>query len=305
MKRAILIIACSFLIGGILAAQDWRGRGRVSGLVFDTEGKPIEGVMVKLVWTKDKSGLEVVTNKDGRWAVGGINKGEWDIDFIKMGYTPLQKRMTVSETSRNPEVKVTMEKAKGLVLTNELEEMLGKANASFDQKDYKTALEGYNAMLAKFPDAYILWKNIGNCYFAQEQYDKAEESYKKVLEKDANDADALLAVGNCYFNRNQTDQALEWYGKIQFEKITDAVVLYNIGLNYFKSQKFEDALKYFKRSTEVQKEFEDGYYQLGLAYTSLDRKAEAVATFEEFMKRFPNSGKIAQVQGFLDYLKKK
>ena len=305
MKKAILIVACSFLICGILAAQDWRGRGRVTGLVFDTEGNPIEGVMVKLVWTKDKSGLEVVTNKDGRWAVGGINKGEWDVDFIKMGYTPLQKRMTVSETSRNPEVRVTMEKAKGLVLTSELEEMLGKANASFDQKDYKTALEGYNAMLAKFPDAYILWKNIGNCYFAQEQYDKAEESYKKVLEKDANDADALLSVGNCYFNRNQTDQALEWYGKIQFEKITDAVVLYNIGLNYFKSQKFEDALKYFKRSTEVQKEFEDGYYQMGLAYTSLDRKAEAVATFEEFMKRFPNSGKIAQVQGFLDYLKKK
>jgi len=305
MKKAILIVACSFLICGILAAQDWRGRGRVTGLVFDTEGNPIEGVMVKLVWTKDKSGLEVVTNKDGRWAVGGINKGEWDVDFIKMGYTPLQKRMTVSETSRNPEVRVTMEKAKGLVLTSELEEMLGKANASFDQKDYKTALEGYNAMLAKFPDAYILWKNIGNCYFAQEQYDKAEESYKKVLEKDANDADALLSVGNCYFNRNQTDQALEWYGKIQFEKITDAVVLYNIGLNYFKSQKFEDALKYFKRSTEVQKEFEDGYYQMGLAYTSLDRKAEAVATFEEFMKLFPNSGKIAQVQGFLDYLKKK
>jgi len=305
MRKTFLIIVSILLAGGLLSAQDWRGRGRVSGLVFDTDGKPIEGVTVKLVWTKDKSGLEVVTNKDGRWTVGGINKGEWDVDFIKVGYAPLQKRMTISETSRNPEVKVTMEKAKGLVLTNELEEMLNKANASFDQKDYKTALEGYNAILAKFPDAYILWKNIGNCYFAQEQYDKAEEAYRKVLEKNANDSDALQAVGNCYFNRNQPELALEWYGKIQFEKIADPAVLYNIGLNLFKSSKFEEALKYFKRSTEVQKDFEDGYYHLGLTHTSLGKKEEAVATFELFLKLFPKSDKGAQVQGFLDYLKKK
>jgi outer membrane protein assembly factor BamD (BamD/ComL family) len=44
---------------------------------------------------------------------------------------------------------------------------------------------------------------------------------------------------------------------------------------------------------------------MGLAYTSLDRKAEAVATFESFLKQFPNSDKVGQVQGFLDYLKKK
>jgi len=305
MKKAILIIVCSFLVFGILSAQDWRGRGRVTGLVFDTDGKPIEGVTVKMVWTKDKSEVEAVTNNEGRWAIGGINKGEWDVDFMKVGYTPLQKRMTVSETSRNPEVRVTMEKAKGLVLTNELEEMLNKANKAFEQKDYAAALDGYNAILAKFPDAYILWKNIGNVYFAQEQYDKAEESYKKVLEKKADDPDALLAVGNCYFNRNQPDQALAWYGKIQFDKISDAVVLYNIGLTYFKSQKLEDAVRCFKRSTEVQKDFEDGYYQLGLVYTNLDRKPEAIATFEEFMKLFPGSAKVAQVQGFLDYLKKK
>ena len=76
-------------------------------------------------------------------------------------------------------------------------------------------------------------------------------------------------------------------------------------MSHFKSSKFEEALKYFKRSTEVKKDFEDGYYQLGLAYTSLDKKAEAIATFELFLKLFPNSEKGAQVQGFLDYLKKK
>lgn len=305
MKKATVIIACCVLACAVLSAQDWKGKGRVAGIVLDAEGKPLEGVTVRLAWTKEKAGFDVVTNKEGRWNAGGISKGEWDVDFEKVGYVTLKKRMTVSETTRNPEIKVTMEKAKGLALTSEIEEQLNKANASYDQKDYAAALAGYQAILGKYPEVYLLWKNVGNCYFAQEQYDKAEEAYKKVLEKNAEDPDALMAVGNCYVNRGQGDQALEWYNKIQFEKITDPAVLFNIGLNYFKTSKFEDALKYFKRSTEVHKEFEDGYYQMGLAYVSLDKKAEAVATFEMFLKLFPNSVKVGQVQGFLDYLKKK
>lgn len=305
MKKAILIISCMLLVGGLLSAQDWKGKGRINGYVTDPEGKPIEGVRVKLVWTKSNNGFETMTDKDGKWTGAWLNKGSWNVDFEKMGYVPLKKSVEVSEVNRNPDFKVSMQKAQGLVLTNELEEMLVKANQAFEQKDYAAALDGYNGILGKFPDAYIIWKNIGNCYFAQEQYDKAEEAYKKILEKNVNDVDALLSIGNCYFNRNQTDQALEWYGKIQFEKITDPTVLFNIGLNCFKSSQYEDALRYFKRSTEVQKDFEDGYYQLGLAYTSLDKRAEAIATFEQFMKLFPNSEKGAQVQGFLDYLKKK
>jgi Flp pilus assembly protein TadD len=305
MRKTFLIIVSILLAGGLLSAQDWKGKGRVSGLITDPDGKPLEGVKVKLVWTKSDNGFETVTDKDGKWTAAWINKGTWNVDLDKSGYIPVKKSMEISEVNRNPELKIVMQKAEGPVLRADVEETLGKANQIFDQKDYSGALKAYNEILAKFPDLYVLWKNVGNCYFAQEQYDKAEEAYRKVLEKNANDSDALQAVGNCYFNRNQTEQALEWYGKIQFEKIADPAVLYNIGLNLFKSSKFEEALKYFKRSTEVQKDFEDGYYHLGLANTSLGKKEEAVATFELFLKLFPKSDKGAQVQGFLDYLKKK
>jgi len=305
MKKAILIISCLVLSGGFLSAQDWKGKGRVIGSVYDRDGKPLEGVKVKLVWAKSTSGFEVMTDKDGKWTGAWLHGGTWNVDLEKIGYMPLKKSIEVSEASRNPDLKITMEKVQGLVITDELKQTLEKANQLFEEKDYPAALDAYNAILAKFPDVYILWKNVGNVYFAQDQYDKAEEAYKKVLEKKADDSDALLSVGNCYFNRNETDKALEWYGKIQFEKIPDPAVLYNIGLNYFKTSKYEEALKYFKRSTEVQKDFEDSYYQMGVTQTSLQKNADAIATFEMFLKLFPNSEKAPQVQGFLDYLKKK
>jgi tetratricopeptide (TPR) repeat protein len=305
MKKAILIISCLVLSGGFLSAQDWKGKGRVLGSVYDQDGKPLEGVKVKLVWEKSASGFEVMTDKDGKWSGAWLRSGTWNVDLEKIGYMPLKKSIEVSETNRNPELKITMQKVQGLVLTDELKQTLEKANQLFEQKDYPAALDAYNAILAKFPDIFLLWKNVGNCYFAQDQYDKAEEAYSKILEKDANNVDAMLLIGNCYFNRGLTDNALEWYNKIQFEKILDPAVLYNIGLNYFKTSKYEEALKYFKRSTEVQKDFEDSYYQMGVTQTSLQKNADAIATFEMFLKLFPNSEKAPQVQGFLDYLKKK
>ena len=305
MKKAILIISCLVLSGGFLSAQDWKGKGRVIGSVYDQDGKPLEGVKVKLVWAKSTSGFEVMTDKDGKWTGAWLHSGTWNVDLEKIGYIPLKKSIEVSEASRNPELKITMQKAQGFVITDELKQTLEKANQLFERKDYPAALDAYNAILAEFPDIYLLWKNVGNCYFAQDQYDKAEEAYSKILEKDANNVDAMLLIGNCYFNRNETDKALEWYGKIQFEKILDPAVLYNIGLNFFKTSKYEEALKYFKRSTEVQKDFEDSYYQMGVTQTSLQKNADAIATFEMFLKLFPNSEKAPQVQGFLDYLKKK
>lgn len=92
-----------------LAAQDYKGKARLLGVVLDQDGKPLEGV------------------------------------------------------------KVTV--------------FLPEANELFDKNDYQGALAAFQAMVQKYPEAYILWKNVGNCYFVLEQYDKAEEAYHKIVEK--------------------------------------------------------------------------------------------------------------------------
>lgn len=306
MKQTAVIFMSIALLASVLSAQVYLGgRGRLTGIVLDQTGKPIEGVTVKLFAVKHQAGFSIQTGKEGKWSATMLSGGEWNLDFEKMGYAPFKTAMTVKELERLPEIKVVLQKVQGLVLTDELKKLLGDANQLFEQKNYPAALEAYNAIMAKYPDAYIIWQNVGNAHFSQEQYDKAEEAYRKVLAKAPADPHAIIAVGNCYFNRNQTEQALEWYGKVDFTKIDDPTVLYNIGLNFFNLAKYEDALKYFQRSVEVQKTFEDGYYQMGLTYVSMQKKGEAIAVYEQFMKDFPDSAKADQVKGFLEYLKKK
>jgi len=305
MKKVLVITAGVALICGVLASQDYKGRARILGYVYDQQGIPLEGVRVKLFCVKTQSGFEIATDKEGKWVALGVRGGTWHVDFEKTGFGPVKKSFEVSETTRNPEIRITLQKVEGIIITDELKEALAKANGLFGEKNYQGALEAYSGLLAKYPEAYVLWKNAGNCYFAMEQYDKAEESYMKVLEKEADNSDAMLLIGNCYINRNQTDKALEWYNKIEFEKIKDPTVLYNIGTNYYNISKFDEALKYFLKAVELQKDFLDGLYQLGLTYTTLQKTAEAITAFEQYMKLDPDSERAAQVKGFLDYLKKK
>ncbi len=298
----VLIVMLSALT---LLAQEHKGQGRLTGYVFDEQGNPLEGVRVKLFSLKTQSGFEVVTDKAGKWVAAWIRGGGWNLDFEKFGYLPRKISVEVQEFGRNPEIKINLKKAEGLVITDELKDLLLKGNELFDQKKYEEAIVIYQQILEKYPDAYIIYKNIGNCYFQQEKYEEAEKEYQKILEKDPQNIDAMILIGNTYANRGLTDKAMEWYGKIAFEKIEDPVVLYNLGTNYYNSSRFEEALKYYQRAVELQKDFLDGIYQLGLTYLTLGKTTEAIQTFENYLKVDVDSERASQVKGFLEYLKKK
>jgi tetratricopeptide (TPR) repeat protein len=63
------------------------------------------------------------------------------------------------------------------------------------------------------------------------------------------------------------------------------------------------ALKYYERAVELQEDFLDALYQLGLTYLSLTRNEEAIKTFEDYLNQDQDSQRASQVKGFLDYLK--
>jgi len=305
MKKAGLFLAFTILLVGLAFSQSYRGQGRLTGFVTDEEGKPIEGVRVKLYSVKAAQGFEVVTDAKGEWKAMYIRGGAWNIDFDKAGYAPKKISTSIQESFQNPPVQTKLQKIEGLIITEDLKAALNEGNKLSEEKKYEEAIAVYEKLLSQNPDAYIINKNIGNCYFELQKYDKAEEYYRKVLDKELDNAEIMLLIGNCYGNRGEKDKAMEWYGKIEFDKITDPTVLFNIGSGFYSQSKYEEALKYYKRAVEIQKDFLDGIYQLGLTYLAMDNNAEAVATFESYLKYDSDSPKANQVKNFLDFLKKK
>jgi predicted negative regulator of RcsB-dependent stress response len=303
MKRTW--IAVMLVLVAALAAQDFKGRARQGGTIADESGAPIDGVTVKLFSLKAQQGLEVKSDKSGRWMAAWIRGGGWRVTFSKVGYAPQSITLDVMEGGKNPDVKVVMTKIEGLAMTDEIRDLLIKGNAAFEQGQFDEALTLYTEILAKQPDAYPIYRNIGNCHFAKENYDQAEANYLKVLEKNPKDAESIIAIGNCYSNRGDSAKALEWYGKIEFERIDDPVILYNMGISYYNNGRFEDALKLFVKAVEKQRDSTDAIYQMGLTYLNLQKTVEALAAFESYLKVDADSPRADQVRGFIDYLKKK
>ena len=306
MKNKTFALLLFFLLTTLVFSQDWTGQGRQIGYVYDEEGNPLEGVKIKLMFTTTQSGLETTTDKKGKWVAMGIKGGTWFVDFELTGYLPKNISITVLDfRQKNPQIEVTLEKAEGLVVTEDVKEEYLQGTKLFEGGQYEEAIVIFASILEKYPDVHIINYDIGNSYFQMDKYDEAEQHYLKVLEKEPDNVHTLMGIGNCYINRGNNEKALEWYNKIEFEKIEDATVLYNIGTIFYNTSKFDEALKYYKRAVEIQEDSLDARYQLGLAYLAMGNNPEALREFENYLKYDLDSERATQVKGFIEYLKRR
>ena len=304
-KTAFVLPVLVVLVFSFAFSQGYKGKGKIKGTVIDQDGNPVEGVTIKFYCQRAASGFEVTTDAKGKWRAFYIRGGPYDIDLEKSGFMPKHISRNISEYNKNPDMEITITRIEGMVLTEQLRKELQSGDTLYDEEKYEEAIQVYNSIVEKFPEAHILYRNIGNCYFRMEDYEKAEEFYLKVLEKEPDDHEALLGIGNTYANRDQNDKALEWYNKIDFEKISDHMVLYNIGSNFYQQGKHQEALKYYRKAVQLKGDFLDALYQLGLVNLTLGNNQEAIDVFDEYLKNDSDSGRADQVRNFVAFLKKK
>src|SRR5512137_380288 len=141
MKKSALIAGMILILAAssVVAGQDWKGKGRLGGLVLDQSGAPLEGVRVKLFSLKANEGTEVKTDKSGRWMAAWIRSGGWNVDFEKIGFAPKKIVVEISESKKNPDIEIRMDKVEGLVITDEVKDLLTRGNEMYDKKDYPGA----------------------------------------------------------------------------------------------------------------------------------------------------------------------
>lgn len=310
MKKALVILALAiFLAVSLFAQSGVTGKGKIKGMVLDEKsGLPLEGVTVKLFSVKAQSYFlpNPKTDSEGKWRAIYLRGGSWNLDFEKAGYETKKLSYRVDEIpgAKQPEIEVKLTKIEGIALTTDLVNELEKGNLLFSEKKYQEALLGYEDILKKNPDVFIIYKNIGNCYFALEKYDQAVDCYQKLFEKQPKSAEVMTLIGNSYSNAKNMEKAMEWYGKIPFEEIKDIDTLYNIGANLTNNNKNDLALKYFKRAVEVDADFAEGYYQLGMTHTALNQIPEALEALKKFMELAPDSPNFGTAKAIVDAFSK-
>jgi len=307
MKKALfvlfLIIVVLVLVNSASLSQKLRGKGVLRGTITDEEGNLIEGVTVKFVDTVSGTSFETKSDKEGYWSEKWIARGMYHLDFMKVGYETKKISIKVTELQKNEPVEVVLRKVEGIVLTENLIEVIHKGNVLFNQEKYDEALAIYEKAIAENPDAYIINKNIANTYFAMKKYDLAIEYYKKVAEKQENNTSTAILIGNSYINMNKNEEALEWYGKTDVEDIEDIIALYNIGVLFFNNYEFDKSITYLEQAVKVDAQHADSFYQLGMVYLAAGRNDDAVSIFEKFLVIEPDTERTETAKSVINMLK--
>lgn len=129
----------------------WRGQGRTGGIVLDKASQPLAGAKVSLRRSEASSEgpSPTQTDRKGRWSIGGLAGGPWQIRIEAEGYIAASGVVQVSPQGPSPSVEVELRPLtevppaglEGGMLT--VIGWLDRANSLLDQKRYAEARELY------------------------------------------------------------------------------------------------------------------------------------------------------------------
>lgn len=298
------LILVFILFSSLVFSQDWRGKGRIKGVVLTEDGKPIPNVKVIFEHSKYGAKFELLTDEKGKWVASNIRGGEWDIDFWAEGYEPKKISFPVSEVVRSKPLEIRLKKSEQQIVSEKISALLVKGNELFDQKKYKEAIEEFQSILKENPELYMINKNIGNCYYELGDYDSTIKYYEIVLEKEPKSEEILITLGNIYLEKGELEKGLSYFKQIDEEAIASPLTFYNIGTLLFNKGKADMAIGYYKKAITLDPDLSDAYYQLGLCYLNINENEKAKENFNKFLELVPDSEKAPTVKEILKYLEK-
>jgi tetratricopeptide (TPR) repeat protein len=305
MKTQALVVAAVVALAVPALAQDWKGTGRLEGRVLDPDGKPVVDAAVKLeLPTRGNGGTTVKTDKKGRWAIGGIAAGTWNIDIDAAGFVGRKiSTKLAAEGDRVPPVEVKLERAASGP-PPEVLAAASKGDEAFKAGRYAEARAEYEKLLALRPDlAKTLHEQIARCYSQEGNVDKELEHLQVLLDADPQNQSLRLLMAQEALKGGQVERGRELLKGVDDTTVRDPNVAFNIAALFLNQGKPEEAIAYLSRAIALDPTYLDGYFQRGLAYLQLGRTAEARADLQKVIELGPDSPQAQTAKKGLEQLK--
>jgi hypothetical protein len=111
MKRMLLVLVLLVGVGSTADAQ-LHGMGRIQGTVADEGGTPLADVAVRATLPGSAGEITGTSDAKGRWIIGGMARGDWEVVFSKPGFQPRKAVVHLKvELARIPAIEVALQKA--------------------------------------------------------------------------------------------------------------------------------------------------------------------------------------------------
>jgi len=181
-----------------------------------------------------------------------------------------------------------------------MKKILAKGNDYYSQKDYAAALKEFEKALSEHPELDKVNLYIGNCYKALDEMDKAIAAYEEFWKNNQDSFDVNLSLADAHRLKGDHEKALPFPQKLDINQITDPAMCYNFGESYFSIGQTDEAIIFFARAIELNAEFADAYFKLGLAYLNKGDVEKAKLNLAKFIEIAPDSPNAEIAKEFLN-----
>lgn len=326
MKKTALYLSVSLLallVAATASAQGWRGVGRLSGVVVDQAGKPVQGAKVMLMSVKSGNGPDpIITDARGKWTAGGLLGGQWHVDVEAPGFLPRKTNANVSEIDRlappirieleakpeekpkeaEPEVKETIQVG-GVEISPEIAQAIEAGNNFIKEQKWKEAAAEYEKAIAVLTTNTALKFALARAYHGAGELKKAIAQLTEIYNADAGNMTAATLLTDMLLEDGQVDQAKKILAAMPAGSMSDPNTILNIGIRFINNNKPEDAWKYFNDAVSIAPDVAATYYYRAIAALQLKKMKEAKADLEKVLAIAPDSSEAKDAADLLKQMK--
>jgi protein O-mannosyl-transferase len=142
--------------------------------------------------------------------------------------------------------------------------------------------------LAKNPNCWVGYNNLGLCFFQKRQLDKAVIQYQKALEIYPNYVDARGNLGYALVEQGQLDKGLAQFHKAVEINPSYPIAHGNLGAALFQKGQLDEAIAEDRRALENDPNYDAAHNNLGQALFQKGQLDEAIAEYQKALKISPN-----------------
>lgn len=327
-----ILCAAAVVLGGPPPglAQDV---GRIQGRVF-IEGtrEPVAGAHVRAdppLFGPDgdrlqsAEALETVTDDDGRFALTWMRSGIWNTMVSAEGYEDALLRIEVTQGGSNACTPTKMqrciqpiefylvrlkvdaaEKVDAVLAGLDVEDQelaravaeLSAADDAYNRQDYRAAIDGYAALLARWPQMTTLHQDVGDAHRALAQFDEAVAAYERYRAAEPDDDAVERKIARVELLAGNLDAAGDLAAAGGAASRED---LYNLGEVAFSRGDVDAAAGWYEKSAAADPAWPPPVFKLGMVALNRGDLEGARALFQKVVELAPDSEEGAQAQGIL------
>lgn len=307
--------------------------GRIQGRVF-IEGtrEPVAGAHVRAdppLFGPDgdrlqsAEALETVTDADGRFALTWMRSGIWNTMVSAEGYEDALLRIEVTQGGSNACTPTKMqrciqpiefylvrlkvdaaEKVDAVLAELDVEDRelartvaeLSAADAAYNRQDYRTAIDGYTLLLARWPQMTTLHQDVGDAHRALAQFDEAIAAYERYRAAEPDDDAVERKIARVELLAGNLDAAGDLAAAGGAASRED---LYNLGEVAFSRGDVDAAAGWYEKSAAADPAWPSPVFKLGMVALNRGDVEGARALFQKVVELAPDSEEGTQARGIL------